>query len=30
VYESWRKLREHGARVIYPSHGKPFSAEKLE
>ncbi len=29
VYESWRKLREHGARVIYPSHGRPFSATKL-
>lgn len=29
VYESWRKLRQRGARVIYPSHGKPFSATKL-
>jgi len=29
VYESWRKLRERGARVIYPSHGRPFSARKL-
>jgi len=29
VYESWRKLREHGARVIYPAHGRPFSATKL-
>ncbi|MHC4647321.1 MAG: MBL fold metallo-hydrolase [Planctomycetota bacterium] len=29
VYESWRKLREHGARAIHPSHGKPFSATKL-
>jgi len=29
VYESWRKLRESGARVIYPSHGKPFSATEL-
>ncbi|MHC4604958.1 MAG: MBL fold metallo-hydrolase, partial [Planctomycetota bacterium] len=29
VYESWRKLRERGARVIYPSHGRPFSATKL-
>jgi glyoxylase-like metal-dependent hydrolase (beta-lactamase superfamily II) len=29
VYESWRNLRERGARVIYPSHGKPFSATKL-
>jgi len=30
VYESWRKLRERGARVIYPAHGRPFSAIKLE
>ena len=30
VYESWRKLRERGARVIYPSHGRPFSTTKLE
>lgn len=29
VYESWRKLRGHGARVIYPSHGRPFSATEL-
>ena len=30
VYESWRKLRERGAKVIYPAHGRPFSATKLE
>lgn len=30
VYASWRKLRDYGARVIYPSHGKPFSIEVLE
>jgi len=29
VYESWRKLRERGARIIYPSHGRPFSATEL-
>ena len=29
VYESWRKLRERGARVIYPAHGRAFSAAKL-
>ena len=29
IYESWRKLRERGARVIYPSHGKPFPATEL-
>ena len=30
VYESWRKLRQHGAKIIYPSHGKSFSASELE
>jgi glyoxylase-like metal-dependent hydrolase (beta-lactamase superfamily II) len=30
VYESWRKLRECGTKVIFPSHGKPFPATKLE
>ncbi len=30
VYESWRKLRDRGARVIYPSHGNSFSATKLD
>lgn len=29
VYESWRKLRERGARVIYPAYGRSFSATKL-
>lgn len=29
TYESWEKLREHGAQVIYPSHGDPFAAEEL-
>ena len=29
VDESWRRLLEEGARVIYPTHGKPFSAEEL-
>jgi glyoxylase-like metal-dependent hydrolase (beta-lactamase superfamily II) len=29
VYESWQKLLEAGARVIYPAHGKPFSAQEL-
>jgi glyoxylase-like metal-dependent hydrolase (beta-lactamase superfamily II) len=29
VYESWRKLRERGARVIYPSHGRPFPAKEM-
>lgn len=30
VYESWQKLRERGARVIYPSHGNCFCAAKLD
>jgi len=29
VYESWQKLRERGARVIYPSHGRPFPVTEL-
>jgi hydroxyacylglutathione hydrolase len=27
--ESWRKLLNHGARTIYPAHGKPFSADVI-
>jgi len=30
IYESWRRLRGEGAKTIYPSHGKPFSAIELE
>jgi glyoxylase-like metal-dependent hydrolase (beta-lactamase superfamily II) len=29
TYQSWEKLREHGARMVYPSHGDPFAAEEL-
>jgi glyoxylase-like metal-dependent hydrolase (beta-lactamase superfamily II) len=29
VYESWNKLLKHGAKIIYPAHGKPFGADKL-
>jgi hydroxyacylglutathione hydrolase len=29
TYQSWEKLRQHGAQVIYPSHGDPFAAEEL-
>jgi hydroxyacylglutathione hydrolase len=29
VFESWRKLMAHGARVIYTAHGEPFSADEL-
>ncbi len=27
VYRSWRRLLEEGAKMVYPAHGKPFSAE---
>jgi glyoxylase-like metal-dependent hydrolase (beta-lactamase superfamily II) len=27
--ESWKKLKEHGAKFIYPAHGDPFAAEEL-
>jgi len=29
-YQSWRKLISLGARQIFPAHGKPFPAERLE
>jgi hydroxyacylglutathione hydrolase len=29
VYASWQRLIEQGAKAIYPSHGKPFSAREL-
>lgn len=29
AYGSWQRLIEQGAKVIYPSHGKPFSAQEL-
>jgi hydroxyacylglutathione hydrolase len=29
VYTSWQRLIELGAEIIYPSHGKPFSAREL-
>lgn len=29
IFGSWRRLIESGARNLYPSHGKPFSVEKL-
>jgi hydroxyacylglutathione hydrolase len=29
VYKTWQKLLEEGARVIYPAHGRPFSAQAL-
>ncbi len=29
AYQSWDRLLEAGAERIYPSHGKPFSSDKL-
>ncbi len=29
VYQSWAKMVEHGAEVLYPSHGAPFTVENL-
>jgi len=29
VYRSWEKLAEHGAKEIYPAHGKPFGIQEL-
>jgi glyoxylase-like metal-dependent hydrolase (beta-lactamase superfamily II) len=30
AYRSWQKMLDARALMIYPSHGKPFSAEKLK
>jgi len=29
VYESWQRIVMTGAIIVYPSHGKPFLADKL-
>ena len=29
-YASWRKMMREGARTVYPAHGQPFPAERLE
>jgi glyoxylase-like metal-dependent hydrolase (beta-lactamase superfamily II) len=29
VYHSWTTLRNNGAKIVYPAHGKPFGIEKL-
>jgi glyoxylase-like metal-dependent hydrolase (beta-lactamase superfamily II) len=29
VYESWQRLSAQGAKVVYPAHGRPFSAREL-
>ena len=29
VHESWQKLLEAGAKVIYPAHGRPFPSQEL-
>lgn len=28
-YQSWQKILNTGGKIIYPAHGRPFSAEKL-
>jgi glyoxylase-like metal-dependent hydrolase (beta-lactamase superfamily II) len=30
VYESWKKLKRCGAKILYPAHGVPFPIERLE
>jgi len=30
VKDSWKLLFDYGAKMIYPAHGKPFSAEKIQ
>ena len=29
AYQSWQKILDAGAQVIYPAHGRPFAADKL-
>ena len=30
VYESWKKLKRTGAKILYPAHGAPFPIERLD
>jgi len=30
VYESWKKLKRCGVKILYPAHGAPFPIERLE
>ncbi len=30
VFRSWARLLEAGARQIYPAHGRPFAAARLQ
>lgn len=30
IYESWKKLKRCGAKILYPAHGSPFPIERLE
>ena len=30
AYQSWQKMLDAGARMIYPTHGKPFPATRLK
>ena len=29
VFDSWQKIIDHGAKMIYPAHGKPFKVNDL-
>jgi glyoxylase-like metal-dependent hydrolase (beta-lactamase superfamily II) len=29
AYHSWKKILNAGAQIIYPAHGRPFSADEL-
>ena len=29
VFDSWQKIIDHGAKIIYPAHGKPFNVIDL-
>ncbi len=29
-YCSWRKILDAGVSTVYPAHGKPFPAEKMQ
>ncbi len=30
AYRSWKKMLDDGAQMVYPSHGRPFPASRLE
>ncbi len=30
AYQSWQKMLDAGAKTLYPSHGNPFPAARLQ